>query len=63
MRRPIATKKIGVEMTAARAEITPHANIAATTSESAAISMGLFHTFSPAVARSACVFEVFGITA
>src|SRR6188768_98202 len=45
MRRPMATKKIGVEMTAARAEMTPHANIAARTSDSAAMSMESFHTF------------------
>jgi hypothetical protein len=46
----MATKKIGVEMSAARAEIIPHANIAARTSDSAAMSRGSFHTFSPVVA-------------
>ena len=59
----MATKKSGVEMAAARAEITPHANIAARTSDSAAISMPSFHTFSPAVASFACVYEAVGITA
>ena len=59
--RPIATKKIGVEMTAARAEIIPHANIAARTSESAAMSMPSFHTVSRAVVCHARMFNLVGI--
>jgi hypothetical protein len=46
-RRPTAAKKIGVEMSAARAETIPQANIAARMSESAAMSMNSFHTVSP----------------
>ena len=42
---PIATKKMGVEMAAARAEIIPHAKIAASTSESAAMSTVYLPTF------------------
>jgi hypothetical protein len=40
----VATKKIGVEMAVALAEITPQTNIAARISESAAMSMASFHT-------------------
>jgi hypothetical protein len=36
MARPVATKNIGVDMAATRAEKTPHKKIAASTSESAA---------------------------
>jgi len=50
MMRPMATKKIGVEIAAAFAEMIPHANIAARTSASAAMSMAPFHPFSPATA-------------
>jgi hypothetical protein len=46
----MATKKIGVEIAAAFAEMIPHANIAARTSASAAMSMAPFHPFSPATA-------------
>ena len=51
----MATKKIGVEMTVALAEMTPHTNIAARTSESAPTSMVLFHPFHqlpPTMTRS-----------
>ena len=49
-RTPMATKKMGVEMAAARAEMIPHANIAARISESAAMSMASFHPFSATAA-------------
>jgi hypothetical protein len=57
----MATKKMGVEMTAALAEITPHANIAARISNNAAISMVSFHTFSPGAASYVYVLEVVGV--
>ena len=41
----MATKKIGVEIAVALAEMTPQTNIAARISESAATSMVLFHPF------------------
>ena len=50
MMRPMATKKIGVEIAATFAEIIPHTNIAARASASAAMSITSFHPFSPAAA-------------